>query len=80
VLHWEEETPIALKAWRQTSTTGKTTQGEQNPGPNGQGKQKPKNKAGRRRREASPPVDKIHPNHSLSRKLSDFLSLVVLPS
>jgi hypothetical protein len=55
VLHWEEETPTALKARRQTSTTGKSIQGEQNPGPNGQGNQKPKNKAGRRRREASPP-------------------------
>jgi hypothetical protein len=46
VKHWEETTPTALKAWRQ------------NPGPNGQGNLKPKNRAGRRRREASPPEDK----------------------
>lgn len=59
VQHWEEKkTPKALKAWRQ------------NPGPNGQGKTEPKNKAGRRRREASPPEDKF-----LSRRLSNFCSL-----
>jgi hypothetical protein len=61
------------KCLEKTATTGKRARGNKNPSPNGQGEQKKLKQSREEEAWGLPPINKIHPFLSLSRKLSDVL-------